>query len=247
MIICEIGLNHMGDKDRAIQMIEKILNSNADAISFQIREPEFYVGNPEYLLPTSFYKYAKNIINSNGKSFGLSICDISYKDYSEDVSVDFYKILSWAISDYQLVKELASSKNKHMYLSTGMSDYKDIDILMKKYHLIRDNLSLIHTQLSFSINDVNLLAILEMKDRYDVPISYGHHCENMSVLSLSLAFLPDSVFFYVKLDDDIAIPDDKHAVYLSQIEKIVSRLKILPKAVGSSNKIKMKNKVEGLK
>jgi len=247
MIICEIGLNHMGDEDRAIQMIKKINTSEADAISFQIREPKFYIDNPEYLLPKGFYKYAKDVVNSSGKYFGLSVCDDSYEDYTGECNVDFYKVLSWAISDYKLVKMLSLKGSLCTYLSTGMSDYSELDKLTKRYKNIQGNLSLVHTQLSFSIDDVNLLAITKMRSRYNMPISYGHHCENISVLYLSVAFLSDSIFFYVKLNDDIANPDDKHAVNLNRIESVIHKLKLLPKAIGNMNKIKMKNQVEGVK
>ncbi len=246
MIICEIGLNHMGDQERAIQMIEKILDSDADAISFQIRESKFYINNPEYLLPESFYEYAKNIINSGGKHFGLSVCDSGYKDYVSSISADFYKVLSWAIGDFKLVKELTSVDDSCTYLSTGMSNYEELDELMEEYQTIKEKISLIHTQLRFDIDDVNLSALQKMKSKYSVPISYGHHCKDMSVLYLSTAFLPDNIFFYVKLNDGVKNPDDKHAVNLSEIDKVISRVKTLPRAIGNSDKIKMKNQVESV-
>lgn len=246
MIICEIGLNHIGDQERAIQMIQKILDSDADAISFQIRESKFYINNPKYLLPESFYEYAKKIINSSGKLFGLSVCDSGYKDYVSGISVDFYKVLSWAIGDLKLVMELASLNDTFTYLSTGMSNYEELDELMKQYQTINEKISLIHTQLSFDINDVNLSAIKKMKIKYRIPISYGHHCEDMSVLYLSTAFLPDNIFFYVKLNDSVKNPDNKHAVNLSEIDKVVSIVQTLPRAIGNSNKTKMKNQVESV-
>ena len=43
MLVCEIGLNHLGDEKYASEYVSTILTTDIDAITFQIREPEFYV------------------------------------------------------------------------------------------------------------------------------------------------------------------------------------------------------------
>jgi len=42
MIVCEVGLNHLGNEEYSTMYVEKLSKSNCDAISYQIREPEFY-------------------------------------------------------------------------------------------------------------------------------------------------------------------------------------------------------------
>ena len=160
---------------------------------------------------------------------------------------DFYKVLSWAINDYQFVSKLFFESGTDIYLSTGMSNYAELDLLVREYRQYEKKMFLIHTQLSFNIDDVCLAVIPEMKNRYGPIVCYGHHCEDMSVLDLSTAFLPNSIFFYVKLNDRIIYPDDKHAVNLEQIDLVVSRLNMLPRAIGVPEKVQMKNQVEGVK
>ncbi len=65
MIICEIGLNHMGDIKYANEYIDKIIKSKADGILFHIREKSFYETNPKLLLPDKFYINAINQIKLN--------------------------------------------------------------------------------------------------------------------------------------------------------------------------------------
>ena len=42
MIICEIGINHLGNEDYADQYLDNIINGKADALTFQIPNKSFY-------------------------------------------------------------------------------------------------------------------------------------------------------------------------------------------------------------
>ena len=41
-IIAEIGLNHCGSEKRAEELLQRLVKTRVDAITFQIREKEFY-------------------------------------------------------------------------------------------------------------------------------------------------------------------------------------------------------------
>ena len=54
MIICEIGLNHMGDIKYANEYIDKIIKSKAEGVLFHIREKSFYEINPKLFYQINF-------------------------------------------------------------------------------------------------------------------------------------------------------------------------------------------------
>ena len=56
MIICEIGLNHLGSEKNANNYLRLISKSNVDAFSFQIREKKYYMqrNKAKFLLDMSF-------------------------------------------------------------------------------------------------------------------------------------------------------------------------------------------------
>ena len=54
-LIAEIGLNHMGNEDYAHKLVEGLVQTKVDAITFQIREPSFYLDNPNLILRDKFY------------------------------------------------------------------------------------------------------------------------------------------------------------------------------------------------
>ena len=60
---------------------------------------------------------------------------------------------------------------------------------------------------------------------------------------MSLCFNPSDILFYVKLDNKIKYPDDKHAVILNDCSSFSNNIKILQSAVGSGKKQKLINKI----
>ena len=71
MIICEIGLNHMGNVKYANEYINKIIKSKPDGILFHIREKSYYKIHPKLLLPDKFYATAISKIKKNNIKFGI--------------------------------------------------------------------------------------------------------------------------------------------------------------------------------
>jgi sialic acid synthase SpsE len=55
MFIAEIGLNHLGSPKRLINYVNYLNETNIDALTVQIREPEYYSKNPKFELDNSDY------------------------------------------------------------------------------------------------------------------------------------------------------------------------------------------------
>ena len=76
MIICEIGLNHLGDEQYANNYVSNILSNNVDAITIQVRESDFYVNDyKNFILSDDFYyKLIKKVKNSKVK-IGIALSE----------------------------------------------------------------------------------------------------------------------------------------------------------------------------
>ncbi len=238
MIIAEIGLNHLGDSKYAYNYVKELVRS-VDAITFQIREPEFYIDSKfsKYILSNNDYKKLIKYIHSKHKKVGIAICDASKINFFINSEIDFFKILSKDIDNYELLKEINKTK-KPLFLSTGMSNITEIKKAIKLFNK-KTNLSLIHTQLSHNIHDVNLSSISQLKTKLKLPIAYGHHSDNILIMYLALCFIPSDIFFYVRGAKKNIHPDHKHAIPLSKVDKIVKNFILLPNALGSGKKQKM--------
>ena len=114
MIICEVGLNHMGDEKYAKNYVKGIINAKADGVLFHIREKSFYEKFPELELSEKFYYSISKILKKNKIKFGITLADPEKIEFCEKIGVDFYKIFSRDILEKELVNKIISTKKKKL-------------------------------------------------------------------------------------------------------------------------------------
>ena len=244
MIICEIGLNHMGNIKYANEYVDKIIKSKADGILFHIREKSFYERKKtsRLKLPDSFYIRISKKLKNNNIKFGITLADPDKIDFCKQIDVDFYKVFGRDILEFDLIEKLRKTKKK-IFISSSMSNLKEITKLVK-FIKKSNQFTIIHTQLDNNIDIVNLRAITMLKKKIEMNIAYGNHCENLDVIYLALCFEPSDILFYVKGDKKIKHIDEPHAYELKNLTKIIQNIKNLPRSIGKEKKIKMDAKIK---
>ena len=228
----------MGNIKYANEYIDKIIKSKADGILFHIREKSFYDTNPKLLLPDKFYVEAIKKVKKHNVKFGVTLADSNKIEFYEKLGVDFYKIFSRDILDYEILTKIKSTK-KRTFVSTGMSDVNEI----KKFvNIIKNKIkyfTLIHTQLDNNIEKVNLKAILLLKEKFKMNVGYGNHASNIFTIYVSIAYEPSDILFYVKGSKHKKHIDEPHAIELENLKKVIENIKDLEKSIGRKIKIKM--------
>jgi N,N'-diacetyllegionaminate synthase len=240
MIICEIGLNHMGNIKYVNQYIDKIIHSNADGLIFHLREKPFYQHIPgsKFLLSDDFYyKISKKL--KNKIKFGMAVVDPDKIDFCEKIGVDFYKIFADDIGNTELINRMKETKKK-IFVSTGTAGLPEIKKFIKNIGDQKENFILVHTQLNYDPGLANLKAISSLKF-FGLPVAYGNHASNLKVIFLSLAYEPSDILFYVKGDLVKKHVDDIHAVKLNELSSFIKDINLLTKSIGTGKKQKMKN------
>ena len=157
MIICEVGLNHLGLEDYANQYIDVVLKSKADAISFAVPKESFFKNERfrKFKLEKDFFIKASQKIMSGNMDFGISIDDEGDIDFLETLEVSFYKVLSKDINNIGLIDSLINNTNKKLFVSTGMSDLSEIELFCDRVEYVKERFTLVHTQLTHDIKSVN--------------------------------------------------------------------------------------------
>ena len=244
MIICEVGLNHMGSVQYANEYIDKIIKSRADGVLFHIREDVFYKNkkNSKLLLPEIFYYDICKKLHKHKIKFGITLANPEKIDFCEKVGVDFYKIFSRDINDVDIFNAINKTKKK-TFISTGLSDISEINKIYSKIKNQKKRFTLIHTQLNNDIKLVNLKTIPIIKKKFQMNVAYGNHSKNIMVIYLALAFEPSDLIFYVKGKKRIKHIDENHAVQLEKLPSMLSDFRELPYSLGSGTKIKMTNSI----
>ena len=236
-IFAEIGLNHLGNSKLAIDIVKKCLKQNIDGITLQIQPESFYDNSKNFRKPLDIktYKKISSILKRSRKLFGLAIMDIKTMEKFNDLKFDFFKILSLGFNNKKLIKKITMSKKK-IFISTGFSDLKSIVRLGKKFPKI----NFIHTSLDRNPKDANLLAISTLKKKIKNKVSFGLHSSDHEILLVSVSYLPDSVFFYIKPDRKGNYPDNEHAISLKDLPNTLRLIKITQQSIGNGVKIKKK-------
>ena len=191
-IIAEIGSVHDGSFGNALKAIETAAACGADIVKFQthIAEaetlpnapmPTYFSGEPrmEYFRRTAFTKLQWQDIarhcSENNVQFLSSPFAIEAVDLLEDVGVNAYKIPSGEVSNIPLLERVAST-NKLTYLSSGMSNWAELD---EAVAVLRQGGPLVVLQCSSRYpcpaDKVGLNVMLEMKRRYGVDVGFSDH------------------------------------------------------------------------
>lgn len=245
-IVCEIGMNHMGDEAYADEYLQALSEARPNGLTFQVREKEYYAKQKlgeSPLLSDDYYRAAAKRTQNAGIKFGVAVCEAERVPFFEEIGTDFYKILSKDIGNTELISA-ALATGKPVYVSTGMSDEEEIESFLAGFGAtVPTNLSLIHTQLSYEDADTNLRAIQRLQERFGVPVAFGSHSTDINVLYTALGLSPSALFFYVKGERPIKHKDETHAISLSQCPAVITEIRRLETMLGDGIKKKMENSI----
>jgi sialic acid synthase SpsE len=140
-VIAEVGINHEGDFEKAIQMVDDAFAAGCECVKFQchVIEDEMI---PNDVIPgnakESIWKIMdrckltleeevklKQYVESKGMIFLSTPFSRAAADRLEEMGVEFYKIGSGECNNYPLIEHIARFK-KPIILSTGMNDIQSI-------------------------------------------------------------------------------------------------------------------------
>jgi len=244
--IAEIGLNHLGSERIAKKYLNKLINTNIDGISFQIkseifykkyklafkkknqsfsknfREKEFFVNAlknniKKLTLSNNFYSYAIKKCKSNNKLIGFAVQDTKKINFLNSQKIDFYKILNEDIDNKKLIKMISKNKNALKIISVSNDSIYQVKKTIKQINQKKKTIISI-TDFNKKLNIKYLRKIKTFKKKFNLKIGYGNHSE-IKNLSRVLKFKPELLLMYVKLDNKLKYPDSFHAISLNSLIK----------------------------
>lgn len=260
LIIAEAGINHNGDMDTAYKMIDVAKEAGADIVKFQTGKPELLIS--KYAEKA---EYQKNTTGSDEsqldmcKSFNLEYeCFDKLKEYCEKVgivflstpfennSVDYldnlgcelWKIPSGEITNYPYLVKIAKT-HKTIILSTGMSTLDEIE---QAICVLKENgageIKLLHctTDYPAPYEDVNLLAMKTMREKFGVEVGYSDHTKGIEVAVAAVAMGATIIEKHFTLDKNMVGPDHKASLEPDELKKMVMSIRNIERAIGDGVK-----------
>ena len=192
-VIAEVGINHEGDFDKAIQMVDAAAEAGADCVKFQchITEAEMIPTDmkPGEISKERLWDIIKRCeltedeerkVQAHCQKRGLIYLCTPFSrgaaDRLEQMGVAGFKIGSGECNSLPLLDHIAR-KGKPMILSTGMNDIASISRSVAVVRRHNTPLMLMHCTSMYPTpyEKVRLGAITQLRDEFDLPVGLSDH------------------------------------------------------------------------
>lgn len=204
-IIAEIGSVHDGSFGNAKKLVKLAKSVGASCVKFQMHladfESKFDAPSPTFFDEESRYEYfnrtsfsfdqwsqLKIYAEKEGIDFLISPFSIEAVQIIRSLGIYDFKIPSGELSNVMLLREIAKNYNK-VFLSTGMSDMKEIDSAIKVFGENLNNLVLMQCTSLYPcpLEKVGINVLDEFSEIYGLQTGFSDHTRGMSAAILALA------------------------------------------------------------
>ena len=264
IIIAEAGVNHNGSIELAKQLVDKAVEAKADFIKFQSFKADKLVskvarqadyqkmnigskGDDSQLsmlkkleLTAEDHKVLISYCKDKGIQFFSTAFDLESIDYLHSLHLGLWKIPSGEITNYPYLKKIAKF-GESVILSTGMCEMDDITAAMKvllKHGLRREQITILHcnTEYPTPFEDVNLRAMQEIRDVFQVKVGYSDHTKGIEVPIAAVALGAQVIEKHFTLDRNMEGPDQKASLEPHELKAMVSAIRHIELALGTGHK-----------
>ena len=260
LIIAEAGVNHNGSLDLAKRLVDRAKECGADIVKFQTAKLGSLVTK---FAPMAAYQKENTGIEESQKNM-LSRLLLSFEDflglseYCRNVGIkflstpfdidsihflyslqDIWKIPSGEITNYPYLVEIAKT-GKDIILSTGMSTLDEVDAALEVLKVNgAGKITLLHctTDYPASPEDVNLRAMLTMKEHCGCPVGYSDHTQGIEVSVAAVALGAEVIEKHFTLDKTMEGPDHKASLEPNELRAMVKAVRNIERALGNGLKV----------
>ena len=262
-IIAEIGINHNGNIDTAIQLIDYAADAGVDAVKFQkrsihniyieevMKDPNKAEWNIEYLIKElkklEFNKndYDKIYARCQYNDLDLIITpfDIESVDFIMNYDIVAIKNASCNMTNYRLL-DYISTKNMPILISTGMWTDKEISDTTKYFKSKNMNYSLLLSNSTYPCpyEDINI-NYLETLKKYSNVVGYSGHERGNFIPVAAVALGARIIEKHITLDKTQSGLDHKASMEPYEWKEMVENIRLLEKSLGNK---KVVNQAETL-
>jgi sialic acid synthase SpsE len=255
-VIAEAGLNHGGNKERALALVRAAKWAGADAVKFQTFRAERLASKQSAKLAHAknqpnlqdlFKKLelpfdAFRALHKEAKRIGIEFLSTPFDedsaDFLDDLGVNAFKIASGDITHRPLIEHV-SRKGKPVLLSTGMSSAEEIEKAIDWMHTqSNDQVVLLHCVSSYpaQYGELNLRSVQFLRDRFGVPVGFSDHSVGPlgSVVATSLGAQVIERHFLIESRPDT--PDQAVSMDAKTLKTHIEELRSIGSVLGQRGK-----------
>jgi len=263
IIIAEAGVNHNGSLQIAKNLIDVAKECGVDYVKFQTTKgPESVTSKfarmADYqkknlkedesqlemlrriLLKMEDFGEVSDYCNNKGVKFMSTPFDIDSVDYLAKLDMDYMKIPSGEITNLPYLRKIANT-GIPVIMSTGMCTLGDIEaamLVLTKNGLNENKISLLqcNTEYPTPFADVNLNAMLTLKQCFGVRVGYSDHTKGIEVPIAAVAMGAEIIEKHFTLDKTLPGPDHVASLEPQELKAMVCSIRNVEQALGTGIK-----------
>lgn len=261
-IIAEAGVNHNGSMVLAKKLIDVAVFAGADAIKFQTFKagkvvsqsaPKASYQKKDLQNSESQYEMLKKLeLNEHCHKELIKYCnkskimflstpfDIDSVDLLINLNLEIIKIPSGEITNLPYLRYIGLLNTK-VILSTGMSNFQEIDDALKiliNAGTLKENITVLHANTMYPspMSDVNLRAMKSIHDKFDIAVGYSDHTLGIEVDIAAVALGASIIEKHFTLDKKMKGPDHKASLDPDELKSMVTAIRNIELAMGDGVK-----------
>lgn len=253
-IIAEIAQAHDGSLGILHSYIDAVKETGADAIKFQthIAEAESSIHEPfrvkfsrqdatrfDYWKRMEFspeqWVEIKRHCDDAGLEFISSPFSLQAVELLESLQVKRYKIGSGEVSNLLMLEKIART-GKPVMVSSGMSDWKELDVAINflKERKIAVSVFQCNTQYPTPVEHIGLNLIPALRERYQIPVGLSDHSGEIFAALAAVALGAEMIEVHTVFDKRMFGPDATSSLTLEQLKEMVRGVRFISKSLQAS-------------
>lgn len=260
LLIAEIGGNHEGNFEYALELTKLAIAADVDFVKFQIYSGDTLVSKVEspqrnkhfkkFELSQENYIQLAKLCNSNGVNFMASVWNPDYIAWIDKYN-PIYKIGSGDLTAYPVLKDFVKL-GKPIMLSTGLSSLDDVagavEFIQNENSVYKDPnfLSILQCTSMYPIPyaDANLAVMKTLKTLFELPVGYSDHTEGKKALVTAVAMGAEILeFHFTDSRENKEFRDHKVSLTRDEVLTMINEIKEVEQLKG--DKIKKPLAIEG--
>ena len=255
-IIAEIGINHNGDMSICKELIDVAADAGCNAVKFQKRDldqvytQDFLNSHRESPWGTTQreqktglefdeqqYREIDQYCKEKGVAWFASAWDTSSQEFLRQFDCQYNKVASAMIVHEDLLKMIAE-EGKHTFISTGMTEYEDIQKAINIFKAANCPFELMHTVSTYPMKDedANLNMIKTLREKFKCDVGYSGHEVGLAVSYAAAALDITSLERHITLDRAMYGSDQSASIEPSGLRQLVGAVRKIEQAMGDGEK-----------
>lgn len=253
-VIAEIGNNHNGSLERALNMVDRAVEMGADCAKFQMRHLDQVYRRrslekngedlgTEYILDLlnrfelSLEEHAQ-VADYCKKKGILYLCtpwDLQSIRILENMEVPAYKVASADLTNLPLISALADT-GKPLILSTGMSTRQEVQEVIAFLNRRNAAFILLHCNSTYPApyHDIHLKWMQTMKQMHPY-VGYSGHERGIAVSLAAVAMGACVIERHFTLDRNMEGPDHAASLEFEEFKSLIQGIREIESSLGSSS------------